>query len=129
MYRNVMQLPSQGKWNKSGPALDNVLTQQVFGLHDEVLQRAFGERKHACVYKTSSTDDNGYEHAFLEEVAWHEVATHRITATLLWSRLPQLKITYMRWAILKEPQRFLHRVILHVASERCRRLLLASAAG
>eukprot|EP00927_Polykrikos_kofoidii_P039913 TRINITY_DN34200_c0_g1_i1.p1 TRINITY_DN34200_c0_g1~~TRINITY_DN34200_c0_g1_i1.p1 ORF type:complete len:1418 (-),score=244.61 TRINITY_DN34200_c0_g1_i1:170-3916(-) len=121
LYKSLVLVPSQGKWNASGPALDSILTQQLFsGFFTKILNFEF---KDTAMQKRSIKDAamHGLETSLLEDIFFHEVANRLLKDTMAWGNRADHKQILLFWALAKELQRMLHKVFMHGASDHGRR--------
>jgi hypothetical protein len=76
---------------------------------------------HTCRRERAATSalalDSTFELAMLEEIAWTEIASSRVRRVLTWAADPHLKSKLVRFAILNEPIRILHRIFIRYSSQ------------
>ena len=112
-FSRLIIITCTGKWFKTGPPMDDVLLQSSFGnFFSEHLQHTFGPG----LKKVSLEWEDG-EASFLEEISFHDVGRGRMFSTLEWSAHGRHKPKLWNFAVVKEPQRDLHRSFLRTQQE------------
>jgi hypothetical protein len=112
-YQKLVPVPSSGKWFKTGPCLDALLSHSSLGVFVPLLLEAFKNNK---ALKTQFTCTVG-DVAYIEEISWHQVHSVRIEQTINWGKHPAFHFKIAAWAILKEPQRQIHMEFIVASSE------------
>ena len=118
--QKLVSVPSAGKWFKTGPCVDSLISQSCLGVFVPLLQEAFKNKKPLVTEFTCTVGDVAY----IEEVSWQQVRSSRIEQTISWGTHDEFHFIISTWAILKEPQRQIHMEFIIASSENCKKELI-----
>ena len=121
LFRNLPCVPCAGKWTRTGPAVDAILTSLlVHSLLPRVLQVAFSKSLAASTVTVTHRANND-EQSFIEELRWHEVASKRARLTQELAENRSKRLALVMFSIIKEPLRYLTARFLRAAARTQRR--------
>ena len=115
LLRTLPTTPCAGKWTKSGPSSDSLLQMiLVCSMLKRLMEVAFGKGEKVVTF----AGFRGEEQTMLEEIAWQEVTSKRMDATLRIAKDMAFKFSLVTFCIVKEPLRFLTSVFLRASSRQ-----------
>ena len=113
LFRSLPCVPCAGKWTRTGPAVDAILTSMVVhAMLPRVLKVAFSQNLAEEQPRGSPVEEQSY----LEEVQWHAVASKRARLTQTFVGDDHKKSTMMIFSLIKEPLRHLTARFLRAAA-------------